>query len=74
MSVLLYVTLATFKIVSVIFAILIMICLCVVLFGFTLFGTLFFLDLEICFLYQVRKVLVVIVANTFSMSFSLLLL
>ena len=67
-------TLSTFKILSLIFAILIMICLCIVLFGFTLFGTLCFLDVEICFLYQVRKVLVIIVANTFSMSFSLLLL
>ena len=41
---------------SLIFAILITMCLGVVLFGLILFRTLYFLDLDVCFLSQVREV------------------
>ena len=69
-------SLAAFNILSVslILAILSTMCLGVILSGLILFGTLCFLNLDVCFLCEVRKFSAITSSNMLSAPFSLLLL
>lgn len=58
MNISFYVTrycIAAFKVISLTFDILIVKCLTVGLFGFIFYGTLRFLDLDVCYLHQIRE-------------------